>query len=493
MRVQEIIDASGVDPERLRFPQAPENGVAGTAPITGTAAGAGDPARPVMYWMQKAQRAHDNPALDFAAAAANLRGRPLVVLFVLTDYPSANPNHYRFMLEGLRETALDLRARGIGFRLRRGPMEETILRELSGASLAVCDEGRLRHELAWRNRLAAEMAGRIPVCIIETEAVVPPRIASEKEEYAAVTIRPRISAHLPRFLSEVTGARSGANREEAMRVPCDAATEASEDLHFTAYDAPAQAEYPHDRIGYQRLAFTPGHRAGMARFARFVRSGQLDGYDSLRNDPNAEGQSGLSPYLHFGQISPVPLARAALRHGGPSAQAFVEQLVVRRELAANFVLRNPGYDRYESAVPDWARTSLAAETRHDAYGEAVLESGETDDPYWNAAQREMVLTGKMHNYLRMYWGKRLLAWHADPKRAFDLAIRLNDRYSLDGRDPNGYTGVAWCFGRHDRPWPHQPFFNTVRAMVPAGLKRKFDVKAYAARMESLYSRVRKEM
>ena len=491
MRVQDIIDGSGVEVERLRFPQAPKS-TAATASAAAESTGAAN--APVMYWMQKAQRAHDNPALDFAMAAANLRGRPLIVLFVLTDYPSANANHYRFMLCGLAETAADLRARGIGFRLRRGPMQETLVRELSGASLVVCDEGRLRHELAWRDSLVAALGPRIPLCVVETEAVVPPRLVSDKEEYAAVTIRPRISAHLPRFLGALPAAAVGAGTgaERGMRVACPTALEAAEDAHFSAYDAPARPEYPQDRIALQRIAQVPGYRAGMARFARFVETGALDTYDTLRNDPNADGQSNMSPYLHFGQVSPVSLAREALRHGGPSAQAFVEQLVVRRELAVNFTLRNPGYDRYESAVPDWAREALAREERHDVYPEAALESGETDDPYWNAAQRQMILTGTMHNYLRMYWGKRLLAWYADPQRAFALALRLNDRYSLDGRDPNGYTGVAWCFGRHDRPWPRQPFFGTVRAMVPNGLRRKFDVKSYAARIESLYSRIQKE-
>ena len=231
----------------------------------------------------------------------------------------------------------------------------------------------------------------------------------------------------------------------------------------------------------------------MAAFNNFIGSGGLDRYTEERNDPCLQGQSGMSPYLHFGQVSPVTLARAALEYSEASAQVYIEQLVVRRELALNYVLYNPKYDRYESAAPDWAKISLAAARGRKAlYRASELEVARTQDPFWNAAQKEMILTGKMHNYMRMYWGKQILSWFPDPAEAFDIALGLNDTYSIDGRDPNGYAGIAWCFGRHDRPWPARPLFGTVRSMVASGLRRKFDVERYTAEVEALYTERVKE-
>ena len=195
----------------------------------------------------------------------------------------------------------------------------------------------------------------------------------------------------------------------------------------------------------------------------------------------------MSPYLHFGQISPVFIAQNILRSGSLSAAAYLEELIVRRELAINFVHYNPLYDDY-AGLPAWAKKTLSVHSedrREYSYGFSTFESARTHDPYWNSAQQEMVITGKMHGYMRMYWGKKILEWSETPEEAYQTALTLNNRYELDGRDPNGYAGVAWCFGKHDRPWKERPVFGTIRYMNAAGLNRKFDAGRYAATINGL--------
>ena len=443
----------------------------------------------VLVWMQKAQRSRDNPALDLGFHLANRLRLPLLVLFVRTYYPGAQAPHYRFMLEGLRECAADLRSRGALFCIDSGEMVPTVLRHARNAALLVADEGKLAFERRWREQIAAGLAsaeGFPPLILVETESVIPPFAVSDHLEWSAATIRRKISAKLPFYLTVSNPVRESLPE-------CHVCARAD---HFPSRDELFDAEPPiaGRPLPLQRIRFTPGQGAGMARFAEFLESGGLERYESSRNDPFASAQSEMSPYLHFGQVSPVTLAWSALEHSERAAQAFIEQLVVRRELALNYVLYSPGYDRYESAVPDWARKSLSERgDRETLYSLPELEAGKTADPFWNAAQKEMLLTGKMHNYLRMYWGKKLLSWFSDPAEAFGVALRLNDAYSIDGRDPNGYAGVAWCFGRHDRPWPTRPLFGAVRSMTASGLCKKFDVERYATEVEGLYTKRIKEI
>jgi deoxyribodipyrimidine photo-lyase len=433
----------------------------------------------VLLWMQKAQRSRDNPALNLGFHCANRLKLPLVVLFVLTDYPGAKPPHYRFMLEGIEECAVDLRARGVIFILDEGEMVAAVARQGRGAALVIADEGKLAFEREWRMSLG-RTRGLPPLILVETESVVPPSAASDHLEWSAATLRKKISSKLPFFLNP----------------PSDL---------FECSIAGRQTDYPsRDELfpykekrgtlpNLQRISFRGGRAEGMERFRNFVESSGLERYGEARNDPAAHGQSEMSPYLHFGQVSPVALARSALERSVQAAQPYIEQLVVRRELALNFVLHCPGYDKYDTAVPDWAKKSLGERSgMRTLYGKSELERGETEDRYWNAAQREMLLTGKMHNYMRMYWGKQLLSWCADPKDAFDTMVRLNDTYSLDGRDPNGYAGIAWCFGRHDRPWPMRDLFGSIRSMTGSGLRRKFDIERYASEVEALYTTREKE-
>jgi deoxyribodipyrimidine photo-lyase len=235
--------------------------------------------------------------------------------------------------------------------------------------------------------------------------------------------------------------------------------------------------------------FRGGTSEARRRVREFV-AAKLDGYAAARSEPGAFYCTQISPYLHFGQISPVEIA-LAVRGAGTGADAdrlaYLDELIVRRELAANFVEFEPRYDDY-ACVPGWARATLEAhrsDRRRHIYGRDQLEDARTHDPYWNAAMREMRDTGFMHNYMRMYWGKKILEWSAEPEAAFRTILCLNNRYFLDGRDANSYANVAWIFGVHDRPWPERPVFGKVRYMNARGLERKFDMAAYLRAVDDL--------
>jgi deoxyribodipyrimidine photo-lyase len=214
---------------------------------------------------------------------------------------------------------------------------------------------------------------------------------------------------------------------------------------------------------------------------------KLDHFAELRNDPSLDTLSNMSPYLHFGQISPLYVALRISREASPGKEAYLEELIVRRELSMNYVFYNPQYDSFEG-LPEWAKKTLSEhgnDGREYTYTLKDLEGEKTHDPYWNAAQKEMRVTGKMHGYMRMYWGKKILEWSRTPEEGFKNALFLNNKYELDGRDPSGFTGVAWCFGKHDRPWGERKIFGKVRYMNAAGLKRKFNVEGYLKKVDLL--------
>jgi deoxyribodipyrimidine photo-lyase len=435
--------------------------------------------RCVVYWVQRAQRAFDNPALDAAVEAANALGKPLVVFHGLTPrYPNANERHYAFLLDGIADLARGVEARGAAFAFRPWPANDLVRFAAEvRAALVVGDENPLREPERWR-RAAAE---RLPTALVTVDAdVVVPSALFPKEEYAARTIRPKIHAHLERFLVPSREPRARVawpSRERPASLPLEKAA--------------LLRDLPLDRSAAPVPGARGGSKAGLAALRGFL-DGRLARYHERRNRPeHADGTSLLSAYLHFGHLGPRGVALAARDSGAPpeAVAAFLEELIVRRELAVNYVARNPAYDRYEG-LHAWARRSLEerlSDARAHLYSDAQLERGETHDPLWNAAQREMVRTGRMHGYLRMYWAKKILEWTEHPAAAFDAAVRLNDRYELDGRDPNGYTGIAWAIGgKHDRPWaPARPIFGTIRYMSLASTSRKFDGRAYMARVAAL--------
>lgn len=433
----------------------------------------------VVYWMQNAQRTQGNHALEHAVEWSNRLGKPLLVCFGLTDaYPEANERHYAFMLEGLQEVAANLSERGIRFLVRKIRPDQGALDLAPVSAIIVTEKAYLRHERAWRATLAEKADCAVEE--VETNVVVPVGDVSWKEEYAAATIRKKINSQVPAYLQPL--------KERKVLVPS-----AGIALPFDELDLQEDhgidcilADLDIDRSVPRLRDLRGGTGEGMDRFRDFLER-KLEGYATLRNDPGQDYSSGVSPYLHFGQLSPLILALEVSRIRGACSEAFLEELLVRRELAFNFVSYNEAYDRYDG-LPDWARRTLdkhRADPRVPMYGLEELEQGDTHDPYWNAAQLELAATGRMHNYMRMYWGKKILEWTSEPEEAFRRALFLNNKYAMDGRDPNSFAGVAWCFGKHDRPWQERPVFGMIRYMNDKGLERKFRMKRYLDKVADL--------
>jgi len=439
--------------------------------------------RYVLYWMQQAQRTRWNHAMEWAADAAAACGLPLRVAFVLTpDFPEANARHYAFMLQGLADVEAGLQQRGVAFSVRIGQPPDVIAELAAGAALLVGDVGYLRIQKQWREAVAARV--RCPFTAVETDVVIPVAQVSDKPEYAARTIRPRIHRQLERYLQPFTA--SGAT---ALHPPPP--QDGRSTMPAAACPLPALRDLRVDTSVGIASGFPGGQEAASARLDRFIRE-QLPRYHTDRNDPANGICSDMSPYLHFGQISPLEIAWRVKTSPAPAeaVEAYLEELIVRRELSMNSVHYRPDYDRY-TMLPAWARQTLERH-RHDprevVYTSRQLEQAATHDPYWNAAQMEMVATGKMHNYMRMYWGKKVIEWTPDPQAAFEILLTLNNKYELDGRDANGFTGVAWCFGLHDRPWGERPIFGTVRFMAASGLARKFDIEGYVRSVKARVGR-----
>ena len=431
----------------------------------------------VVYWMQRSQRAVDNPALDVAIEAGNALRKPVVAFLGLVPfYPNANLRHYTFLAQGIPDLAQRLGRRGVGFVLRRYPDHQIVrfCKEVR-PSLVVGDENPLREPERWRLTAADRL--RVPLWTVDADVIVPSRLLA-KEQYAARTIRPRLRAYLNEFLVPLANPRA----ETPWRQP--------KGITSCPTNGDLLGGLPIDRSVQPISTSRGGTDEGLRALSRFIRE-RLKGYATERNRPEMDGTSQLSAYLHFGHIGPHTVALAVRNGDAPpqDREAFLEELIGRRELAVNFVRFNPGYDRLESCEP-WALRTLEdhrRDERQHVYSERELESAETHDRLWNAAQNQMVLGGWMHGYLRMYWAKKILEWTPSPEEAYDLAVRLNDRYELDGRDPNGYAGVAWAIGgKHDRAWgPERPVYGKVRYMSYQSTSRKFNCKRYIQRVEAM--------
>jgi len=436
----------------------------------------------VLYWMQQSQRVECNHALEYAVQKANKLQQPLVVVFGLMDgYPEANLRHYRFMLEGLAETQGTLRRRGICFVVRHGQPDAIALSLGRRASLIVCDRGYLRHQKQWRQRVASE--ADCEVVQIETDAIVPVEVASDKAEYAARTIRPKLHRHLGDYLVELRPTSLDRNSLGLELEGLDL-----EDLDGVLSQLKLDRSVP--PVGLFR-----GGTSEAKRVLRQFIQRDLPLYTQHRNQPETDNVSHMSKYLHFGQISPITVAlEIHSAAGAPAAdrEAYLEELVVRRELALNFVSFVEIYDDF-SCLPSWAQATLAkhrTDPRPYCYSREQLEDAETHDPYWNAAMREMRHTGYMHNYMRMYWAKKILEWCETPEAAYRTTLALNNKYFIDGRDPLSFAGVAWAFGLHDRPWSERPILGTVRWMSASGLERKADPQAYVEKVNRLVAALR---
>ncbi|UCG84210.1 MAG: deoxyribodipyrimidine photo-lyase [Dehalococcoidia bacterium] len=421
----------------------------------------------VLYWMQASQRAEYNHALEYAISNANESNLPVVAYFGITDnFPDANERHYRFMLEGLKETKHTLHDRDIRMVIRHESPDSGVLLLAKDAALVVTDMGYLNIQKRWRKHVASHINRQF--IQIESDAIVPVRIAAEKEQYSAATIRPKIYARLPSFLVPLheQNPKKGSLHMDFDSFDIEDIDKSLVSLQIDSTVAPVKT-------------LKGGTSEARKHLHDFIEA-KLERYAELRNDPNADHISHMSPYLHFGQISPIYIALNIRETDSIGTKPYLEELIIRRELSINFVFYNDNYDSIHG-LPNWAISTLTDhrnDPREHLYSLNEFENAGTHDPYWNAAQQEMVLIGKMHGYMRMYWGKKILEWSKTPEEAFRIALYLNNKYELDGRDPNGFAGVSWCFGKHDRPWVERPVFGKIRYMNSAGLKRKFDAEAY---------------
>jgi len=430
---------------------------------------------PVAYWMSRDQRMDDNWALLFAQEEALKRSSPLIVVFCLVqEFLGATIRQYRFMIKGLKEVEKSLRKKNIFFAILTGSPEKKIPEfvHVHGFSCLVTDFDPLRIKREWKNAVAGSIS--IPFYEVDSHNIVPCRTASQKQEYAAYTLRPKINRLMPDFLE---------NFPRIKKHPF-----AWNNRNMTDWDGILKA-LRIDMTVPEVSWIEPGENAAQKALRQFLLNG-LEKYNAYRNDPTKNAQSNLSPYFHFGHLSAQRAANDVLNSkiDNRSKDTFLEELVVRRELSDNFCFYNPDYDKF-NGFPDWSRKTLN-EHRKDKrlyiYSAKQLENALTRDELWNAAQTEMVMRGKMHGYMRMYWAKKILEWTESPETALKTAICLNDKYELDGRDPNGYTGIAWSIGGvHDRAWNERKIFGKIRYMSYNGCKSKFAVDAYIETMRLL--------
>ena len=433
----------------------------------------GEPGRgPVVYWMSRDQRAEDNWALLFARETARAWKRPCVVLFCLTpNYPEAVWRHYDFMLRGLEETEQTLRRRQTPLLLEIGDPPEIVPKVANrlNAACVVTDFDPLRIKRKWVEDAAKGVT--VPIWEVDAHNIVPCRWVSGKQEYAARTLRPKLQGILGRFLTPFP---PGLSRRHPIDPPKIPRTDWKK----------VRAAVTADRSVGPVAGFVPGTFTAKKRLRSFLSNGLLC-YADTANDPGAYSVSRLSPYFHFGQLASQSVAWAVVASNVPSedVDAFLEELIVRRELSDNFCLHQPDYDS-PKCFPDWARQTLdkhRGDPRDHEYDRETFEAAQTHDSLWNACQRCLLHEGFLHGYLRMYWAKKILEWSESPEAAMETALYLNNRYFLDGREPNGYVGVAWSIGGiHDRAWARRPVFGTIRYMSLSGMRRKFNVDEFIA-------------
>ena len=421
----------------------------------------------VLYWMIRDKRVSDNWSLLVAQQIAIKNKVPLIVCFqFIGKFPDSNIRQNGFLFKGLLETRHTLQKLNIEFLFLQGRPEKVInqLIEKRSIGTVVVDHNPLN---VYRKRIKRVIGKtNIPFYQVDAHNIVPCWKASGKKEYAAYTIRPKIKNNLKRYLTDIP---------QVIRHPYGASQ--MKDLSLNSLLSGIVQDSTVKEVDW----INPGEIAAKDILNKLKT--KLKGYSSNRNDPTKAALSDLSPYFHFGHIAPQRVAweihRSKLQK--EDKDAFLEEMIIRRELSDNFCEYEPEYDQFEG-FHAWSQKTLN-EHRNDEreyiYPLGQFEAAETHDDLWNAAQNEMKITGKMHGYIRMYWAKKILEWTPSPEIAQQIAIDLNDKYELDGRDPNGYTGIAWSIGGiHDRAWFERPIFGKIRYMNYNGCKSKFDVMKY---------------
>jgi deoxyribodipyrimidine photo-lyase len=425
--------------------------------------------------MQMFKRATHNYALNFAVNMANERNLPLVVYEGLTfNYPWANDRIHTFILEGVAEKKAKFAEQGIRYlfsleRSARDP-KNTVARLAKQAALLITDDYPCfiipRH-----NSRVAELS--LPVFAVDANGMVPVSSLS-KEEYAAFTIRPKIQRLLPDLPRRIVTPRIK-NAAKSLDLDCPEIVVTPETIPRLVVECDIDHSVKPSPI------YHGGTENGRKRLKHFVQN-ILPHYHETRNEPSIDGCSRLSPYLHFGFVSIHEIVEAVERSNAPkkAKDPFLEEAIVRRELSFNFTRHNPHYDSLRS-LPEWALKTMRHhkdDNRPELIDAERIEAAETYDELWNAAQRELAITGLLHNYVRMLWGKKVIEWQRTYEMAFELLVHLNNKYALDGRDPNSYAGILWCFGKHDRPWPEREIFGVIRYMSSASTGKKFKARKY---------------
>ncbi|KAL4084936.1 hypothetical protein QTP88_027802 [Uroleucon formosanum] len=430
----------------------------------------------VIYWTFRDERIHDNWALLYAQKLAIKNKVSLHITFCrLKQFLNCSLRHYKHIFQGLEELETECKSLNIQFHFLIGCAADILPDFVKKHKLGaiIVDFMPVREHMSWTKQLADRIGSKVPVIQVDAHNIVPCWVASDKQEYSARTIRNKINNKLPEFLTEFP---------PVIKHPFPSTFKA-QPTNWGEADKTLEV----DRSVVSVPGLKAGFKAGMSELEQFLKK-RLPKYSTDRNNPIKDGLSKLSPWLHFGQISAqrciLEVSKLSKQYPD-SVAAYREEAIVRRELSDNFCFYNPKYDKIEGA-PNWAQTSLN-EHRQVLFFVCItllsfLEESRTHDDLWNSAQIQLVKEGKMHGFLRMYWAKKILEWTDTPERALADAIYLNDKYSMDGRDPSGFVGCMWSIcGIHDQGWKEREIFGKIRYMNYAGCKRKFDINAFIAR------------
>lgn len=447
----------------------------------------------IAYYMHRDQRVQDNWALVYAQQLAMKHSLPLHVVTLITTIhprdPGATVRTLQFCFDGLQEVAEECKQLNISYHMLLDQGGENPGNKLAdwmldcGVGCLVTDFSALRQHRGIVQQIvdAPQIEGR-PIYQVDAHNVVPVTVTSDKQEYAARTIRNKINSKLPEFLKDFPPITSHPHGDAG-------ATK----RHFAA-DVGVAGELKEDWDGVLASMeldttvqpvekFKGGTKAGYAALESFITQ-RIKHYNDKRNDPNTEALSDLSPWFHIGAISVARAVLSVRKRASSYSSTFIEESIVRRELSDNFCYYNQNYGTLKGAT-EWAQKTLddhRNDKREYVYTKEQFVNAETHDDLWNAAQIQLTKEGKMHGFMRMYWAKKVLEWTESPEMALEVGLYLNDRYSLDGCDANGVVGVMWSVcGVHDQGWGERPVFGKIRFMNYAGCKRKFDIDQYIAR------------
>ncbi|WP_448590123.1 deoxyribodipyrimidine photo-lyase [Thermodesulfobium sp.] len=426
------------------------------------------PGKYILYWMQGAFRTRYNHSLEFAKYLSNEHLLPLMVLVIVDfSYPEGNFRSFKFFLEGLKDVYDELICQQIGINIVIGRFQDVLRPYIDNSKIMVTDKSYLPTLKNIKNAIYDE--NKITVYQVDTNLILPVSIASPKKEYSAHTIRPKILKHLEEYLNDF----------EEVRYK-------NKFLNSKTEINLAKIE---NELKKQNLIFVPsapyigGYKDAKKKLYNFIINEKFENYAKRNNHLNMNVESDLSPYLHFGNISPIEVLNELKKVKGnvENYYSFQEELVIRRELAHNFTYYSNDLTNLENLLPSWAIKTLydhKEDKREYVYSLEEFEDGKTHDEIWNAAQRELKNRGKIHSYIRMYWGKKIIEWSKSIEEAYKNMTYLNNKYAIDGRDPNSYAGILWCFGLHDRAFKEREIFGKVRWMSEKSLIRKFDLNKY---------------